>query len=135
MNIERSKISAEERSPKIARAYRLPGGATPRNRCAHQYTYMRLLAAEPRSTAGLIPLSVSLWNHLAYPVFDGVGQAGFKSRANAFFISPSCSIPTIVCDYFSLSLLSVYRLVLWGRGLRTDGVYITLSQPCIANLF
>ena len=31
-----------------------------------------------------IPLSVSLWNDLANPVFDGVGLAGFKSRANAF---------------------------------------------------
>ena len=31
---------------------------------------------------------------------------------------------------FSLSLLSVYRMVLWGWGLRTDRVYITLSQPC-----
>ena len=30
-----------------------------------------------------IALSVSLWNDLADPVFDGVGLAGFKSRANA----------------------------------------------------
>ena len=31
-------------------------------------------------------------------------------------------------------LLSFYRLVLWGWGLRTDMVYITLSQPCTADL-
>ena len=31
---------------------------------------------------------------------------------------------------FSLSLLSVSRLVLWGWGLWTDRVYITLFQPC-----
>ena len=30
-----------------------------------------------------IPFSVSLWNDLANPVFDGVGQGGFKNRANA----------------------------------------------------
>ena len=36
------------------------------------------------------PLSVSFWNDLADPVFDGVGLAGFKSRANAFYW-PSCS--------------------------------------------
>ena len=30
------------------------------------------------------PLSVSLWNDHGYHVFDGVGLAGFKSRANAF---------------------------------------------------
>ena len=29
-----------------------------------------------------VPLSVSLWNDLSDPVFDGVGLAGFKSRAN-----------------------------------------------------
>ena len=46
------------------------------------------LAAEPRSTAGLfVPLSVSLWNHIVDPVFDGVGLAGFKSRANAFLLA------------------------------------------------
>ena len=48
-----------------------------------------------------------------------------------FFIGLSCSIPTIVFYYFFFSLLSVYRFILWGWGLRTDRVYITLSQPCI----
>ena len=50
------------------------------------------------------------------------------SRAGPMlFIGLSCSIPTIVFYSFSLSLLSVYRLVLWVWGLRTDRVYITLS--------
>ena len=41
---------------------------------------MLLLAAELRSTAGLfIRLSVSLWNNLADPAFDGVGLAGFRA--------------------------------------------------------
>ena len=52
-----------------------------------------------------------------------------------FFIGLSCSIPTIVFYSFSLSLRSVYRLVLWGWSLRTDRVYITLSQPCTGDLF
>ena len=34
-----------------------------------------------------MPLSVSLWNDLSDPVFDGVGLAGFKSRANAFLLA------------------------------------------------
>ena len=34
-----------------------------------------------------IPLSLSLWNDLADPVFDGVGLAGFRSRANAFLFA------------------------------------------------
>ena len=31
-------------------------------------------------------LSVSLWNDLSDPVFDGVGLAGFSGRANAFLL-------------------------------------------------
>ena len=34
-----------------------------------------------------VPLSVSLWNDLSDPVFDGVGLAGFKSRANSFLLA------------------------------------------------
>ena len=34
-----------------------------------------------------VPLTVSLWNDLSDPVFDGVGLAGFKSRANAFLLA------------------------------------------------
>ena len=49
-----------------------------------KFYYLHRLAAEPCSAAGLFfPFSVSLWNHLANPVFDGVGLAGVKSRANA----------------------------------------------------
>ena len=36
-------------------------------------------------------------------------------------------VPTIVFYYFPFTLLSVYRSVFWGWGLRTDGVYVTLS--------
>ena len=34
-----------------------------------------------------VPLSVSLWNVLGCPVFDGVGLASFKSRANTFLLA------------------------------------------------
>ena len=47
---------------------------------AHRYTY-----APDRRT--FVPFSVSLWNDLSDPVFDGVGLAGFKSRANAFLLA------------------------------------------------
>ena len=80
-----------------------------------------------------IPLLVSLSNDLVNPVFDGVGLAGFKSRSNAFFW-PSCSL--IFClQLHSISLLFLYRLVVWGWGLRTYRVSISLSRPCIDNLF
>ena len=50
---------------------------------AHRFTYAlpRCRTSQYRRT--FIPLSVSLWNDLASPVFDGVELAGFKSRANA----------------------------------------------------
>ena len=49
--------------------------------------------------------------------------------------------PMLPYPYFSLlingslSLLSIYRLVLSGWGFRNDTVYITISQPCTADLF
>ena len=108
---------------------------------SHIGILMLHLTAEPGSTA--VPLF--FWNDLADPVFDGVGLVGFNSRANDFFIGLRCSVPTIVFYYFLISFLPVYRLVLWGWGLRTDRVhihihiyiyiYITLSQPCTADLF
>ena len=47
------------------------------------------------------------------------------------FCWPSCSL--LFClQLFSLSLLFLYRLVVWGWGLRTDRVSFSLSRPCIA---
>ena len=53
---------------------------------AHRYSYAppRCNTSQYRRT---FVLSVSLWNDLADPVFDGVGLAGFKSRANAFSLA------------------------------------------------
>ena len=103
---------------------------------AHRYTYAppRCRTSQYRMT--FVPLSVSLWNDLVDPVFDGVGLAGFKSRIYAMlFYWPELLYPYYSILLFSLSLLPVYRLVLWGWGLRIDKVYITLSQPCTADLF
>ena len=54
---------------------------------AHRYTYAppRCRTSQYRRT--FIPLSVSLWNDLANAVFDGVGLAGFKRRANACLLA------------------------------------------------
>ena len=89
---------------------------------AHRYTYAAPCCRTSLYNWTFIPLSGSLWNDLANPVFNGVGLAGFKLL--------SCSVPTIVY-YFSLSLLSVYRFMLWGWGRRTERVYITHSQHCM----
>ena len=57
-----------------------------RGAIARRYTY-----APPRCRISqgrtFMPLSVSLWNNLSDHVFDGLGQAGFKSRANAFLLA------------------------------------------------
>ena len=65
---------------------------------AHRYT-----CAPPRCRTSqyhrtIVHLSVSLWNDLADPLFDGVGLAGFKSRANAFYW------PKLLYPYYSLLL-------------------------------
>ena len=62
-------------------------------------------------------------------------KAGFQEQGQCFFIGLSCSIPTIGFYFFFLSLLSVCALVLWGWGLQTDRVYITLSQHCTVDIF
>ena len=54
---------------------------------AHRYTFAppRCRTSQHRRT--FILLSVSLWNDLVNPVFDGVALAGFKSRSNAFLLA------------------------------------------------
>ena len=102
---------------------------------SHIGSLMRFLAAEHRSTAGLLFLSRCQSGTILQTPYSMVWDCGFQEQGRCFFIGLSCSIPTIVFYYFSLYLLHVYRLVLWGSGLRTDRVYITLSHPCTADLF
>ena len=74
---------------------------------AHRYTY-----APPRCRTSLyrrtfIPLSVSLWNDLSDPVFDGVGLAGFKSRANAFLLA------WLLAHFLSPAVFPFSSFILW----------------------
>ena len=50
--------------------------------CRHTFAPPRCRTSQYCRT--FVALSVSLWNDLSYPVFDGLGLAGFKSRANVF---------------------------------------------------
>ena len=54
---------------------------------AHRYTYAPPRCRTSQYRLTFISLSVSLWNDLSDPVFDGVGLAGFKSRENAFLLA------------------------------------------------
>ena len=51
------------------------------------YTYAPPHCRTLQYSRAFIPISVSLWNDLANSVFDGVGLAGFKSRANASLLA------------------------------------------------
>ena len=53
----------------------------------HRYTYTPPRCRTSQYHMTFVPLSVSLWKDLADPVLDGVGLAGFKSRANAFLLA------------------------------------------------
>ena len=54
---------------------------------AHRYTYAPPRCGTLQYSRTFIPFSVSLWNDPANPVFDGVGLAGFTSRANASLLA------------------------------------------------
>ena len=54
---------------------------------ALRYTYELPSCRTSQYRRTFILLSVSLWNDLGDPIFDGVGLAGFKSRANAFLLA------------------------------------------------
>ena len=54
---------------------------------AHRHSFPHPHCRTYQYRRTFVPLSVSLWNDLSNPVFDGVGLAGFKSRANAFLLA------------------------------------------------
>ena len=99
---------------------------------SHIGLLMRFLAAEPRSTAGLLFPYQCPSGKTLLALYSMVWDWRDSRAGPMIFIGLSCSIPVIVFYYFSLSLLPVCRVVLWGWGLQTDRVYITLSQPCTA---
>ena len=87
---------------------------------SHIGTLIHRHAAEHHSPAGLLfhfrcPYGTILLT--PYSMLTG----GFQEQGHCFFIGLSCSIPTIIFYSFSISLNSVYRLVLWGWGLGLIG--------------
>ena len=54
---------------------------------AHRYIYAPPPCKALQQSRTFIPLSVSLWNDHGDPVFNGVGLAGFKSRASTFILA------------------------------------------------
>ena len=54
---------------------------------AHRFTYAPPRCRTSQYSRTFISLSVSLWDDLSDPMFDGVELAGFKSRANVFLLA------------------------------------------------
>ena len=52
---------------------------------AHRYTYAKPRCRTSQYRKAFAPLSVSHWNDLADPVFDGVGLAGFRAETMFFY--------------------------------------------------
>ena len=85
---------------------------------AHRYTDAspRCRTSWYRST--FISLSVSLWNDLADPLFDGVGLAGSQSRVDAFSLATDVSFFFI---FYCCSFLSSISIG-WYCGARAFGL-------------
>ena len=54
---------------------------------SHRYSYAPPLCRTSQYRGTFIPLSESLWNGLADPVFDFMGLASFKSRVDTFLLA------------------------------------------------
>ena len=75
---------------------RVTGGAF----VARLYTYAPPRCRTSEYSRTFIHKSVSLWNDLTDPVFNGVGLAGFKSRVNASLLAKLFA-PFLVSSRFS----------------------------------
>ena len=74
---------------------------------AHRYTYAPPCCRTSQYRRTFVPFSVSLWNYLSDPVFDDVGLAGFKSRANAFLLAQ------LLAHFLSPTVFSFSSFFLW----------------------
>ena len=54
---------------------------------AHRHSFAPPRCWTSQYRRSFVTLSVSFWNDLRDPVFDCVGLAGFKSRANTFLLA------------------------------------------------
>ena len=94
-----------------------------------RYTYAPPHCRTSQQLRTFVPFSIPLWNALADPVFDGVGLAGFKGRANAFYW------PKLLYPYYSrvyYFLISLISSIGWYCG---AGVFGLVMFSFNADLF
>ena len=83
------KIGSNPMHP-LSRALHLPyvpARVTRGASVAHRHSFAPPRCRTSQYRRSFVPLSVSLCNDLSDSEFDGVGLAGFKSRANAFLLA------------------------------------------------
>ena len=100
---------------------------------AHRNAYPPPRCRTSQYCRTFIPFSVSLLEWSWWSCVRWCGTSGFQEQGKCLFIGLT-ALSILCLLLFSLSLLSFYRVVLWGWvcGLI---VLTDLSQPCIAGLF
>ena len=94
---------------------------------AHRHSFAPPRCRTSQYRRSFVPLSVSLWNDLSDPVLDGVGLAGFKSRATAFLLARSA------LSFLSPTVLSFLPSVGWLCGVRVFGLIMSSLSPGLAQ--
>ena len=102
---------------------------------AHRFTYAPPRCRTLQYSMTFIPFSVSLWNDILLTPYSMVWDWRVSRAGSMLLYWPKLLYPYYIFYSFSITLLSFYTLVLGGWGIRTDRVYITLSQPCTADIF
>ena len=74
---------------------------------AHRFTYEPPRCRTTQCRMTFLPLSETLWNDLAYPVFDSLGLLGFKNMDNSFLFAVYCLF-SVCLLLFSLSLFFLW---------------------------
>ena len=96
----------------------------------HIGTFMRLLAAEPRSIAGLLFPFQYLYRTILVTSYSMVWDWRVSRAEPMLFYWPSCSLPFVSSCFHFLFFHSI-GLVMLGWGLRTDRVLINRSLPAL----
>ena len=97
---------------------------------------MRRLAADPSSTARVLFPSQCLSGTFLLTPYSMVWDWRVSRAGPMLYHLPKLLYPSYcLLPFFFFFFLSVYLLILWGCGLRTNRVYLTLSQPSTAASF
>ena len=71
----------------LSGALPVPGRVTRGALVAHRHSFAVPSCRTSQYRRTFVPHSVSQWNDLSVPVFDGVGLAGVKGRANSYLLA------------------------------------------------